>query len=238
MAMVSISGCHIDMWRQAKVKPYWQSEFFSDEQGSRPLLQHTVARGHVKSDDIPFYTGKSEDGKTLKNIPVRAVQAFASPKDMLLRGQDRFNAYCSPCHGKSGNGNGFISQRGLGFWSKLPASYQTDRLRKADDGHLYDTLVNGFGIMYGYGVRIQDVNDRWAVVAYIRALQLAAGGGSAASATVTTPETEVSGTSAKDLSGNTNLSPVNVVPEGANTVPEKAPGNATPPDSSTVGGTR
>jgi mono/diheme cytochrome c family protein len=205
--MVSVSGCHVDMWRQPKIKPYWQSDFFNDQQGSRPQVANTVARGRIISDDVAYYTGRGEDGKLLRTIPVRAVQSFASPKDMLLRGQSRYNAYCSPCHGRTGNGNGFISQRGLGYWSKLPASYQTERLRKVEDGHLYDTLVNGFGIMYGYGARIQDVNDRWAVVAYVRALQLAGGTSTGTVAPAPTPETEVSGTSAKDLSAPGTVEP-------------------------------
>src|ERR1051325_2256181 len=106
---IAVSGCHIDMWRQPKIKPYWQSDFFNDEQGSRPLVAHTVTHGRVVSDDVAYYTGKGTDGKLIKTVPVRAVQSFASPKEMLLRGQNRFNAYCSPCHGKTGNGNGFIS---------------------------------------------------------------------------------------------------------------------------------
>lgn len=211
LAMVTVSGCHIDMWRQPKIKPYWESDFFNDRQGSRPKVANTVARGRILTDDVPYYTGKAENGKLIRTIPLKAVQSFASPKDMLLRGQDRFNAYCSPCHGKTGNGNGFISQRGLGYWSKLPASFQTDRLRKVEDGHLYDTLVNGFGIMYGYGARIHDVNDRWAVVAYVRALQLAATGATNA---VPATETEVTGSSARNLDteGAENTAPSTMEP--------------------------
>jgi mono/diheme cytochrome c family protein len=171
-ATVVVSGCHVDMWEQPKIKAYYPSEFYADEQGSRPLVPGTVPQGPLKLGDPAYYTGLV-NGKPVKTIPVRAVQEFASPKDMLLRGQDRFNAYCSPCHSRTGDGNGFITQRGLGFWSKLPASYHTDRLRKIEDGHIYDVLTNGFGIMYGYGSRIQDPKDRWAVVSYVRALQLA-----------------------------------------------------------------
>jgi mono/diheme cytochrome c family protein len=235
-AMVSVSGCHVDMWRQPKIKPYWQSDFFNDEQGSRPLVAHTVARGHVITDDIPYYTGKDANGKLIKTIPVRAVQSFASPKDMLLRGQNRFNAYCSPCHGKSGNGNGFISNRGLGYWSKLPASYQTDRLRKTQDGHLYDTLVNGYGIMYGYGSRIQNIDDRWAVVAYIRALQLAATGGAPTTDTTPTPETEVSGASARNLGDEGTVLPTPNTNEPSTSSPTLPPDKAE--EGTPTGGTR
>lgn len=172
-ATAALSGCHVDMWRQPYIKPYYQSAFYPDQQASRPLVAGTVPQGDLKTDDPVYYTGKGADGRTLiRTIPVRAVQAFASPKAMLGRGRDRYNAYCTPCHGKTGNGNGFITQRGLGYWQKLPASYHTDRLRKAEDGHIYDTITNGYGIMYGYASRIQDPNDRWAIVAYVRALQL------------------------------------------------------------------
>ena len=172
-SLVALSGCHTDMWRQPYIKPYYQSDFYPDQQASRPLVIGTVPQGDLKTSDPNYYTGKGADGKTLiRTIPVRAVQSFASPKAMLAWGQDRYNAYCTPCHGKTGNGNGFITQRGLGYWQKLPASYHTDRLRKIEDGHIYDTITNGYGIMYSYASRIQDPNDRWAVVAYVRALQL------------------------------------------------------------------
>ncbi len=83
----------------------------------------------------------------------------------------------APCHGTTGNGNGFIAQRGLGFWQKLPATLLQPRLLKpkSEDGYIYDVLAHGKGAMYGYASRIQDYNDRWAVVSYVRALQLAGG---------------------------------------------------------------
>jgi len=170
---VALGGCHIDMWVQPKMKPYYASDFFADSQANRPIVAHTVAQGELKLGDPAYYTGYDGTGTIAAKTPVRAVKAFASPKDMLLRGQDRYNAYCSPCHGRVGNGNGFIMQRGLGYWQKLAASYHTDKLRKVGDGHIYDVIVNGHGVMYGYGSRIQDVDDRWAIVEYVRALQYA-----------------------------------------------------------------
>jgi mono/diheme cytochrome c family protein len=197
------AGCHIDMWAQPKVRPFYASDFFGDQQGSRPLVPGTVPQGAIKQDDPAYFEGRDPNAKRqdaampnganqttsvtgtrtsvdngqatgmIRTIPVRAVNAFASPKEMLLRGKDRYNAFCTPCHGKSGDGNGFITQRGLGYWQKLPASYHTARLRRVEDGHIYNVIVNGHGVMYGYGARIQDVNDRWSVVAYVRALQLA-----------------------------------------------------------------
>ena len=238
VGMTFVSGCHIDMWRQAKIKPYWQSDFFADEQGSRPLVPGTVSRGSIRSEDPVYFTGKVEGGKLVKTIPVRAVQAFASPKDMLLRGQSRFNAYCSPCHGKAGNGNGFISQRGLGYWQKLPASFHTARLRKIEDGHLYDTLVNGYGIMYGYGSRIQDVNDRWATVAYIRALQVANGGinynGGGASPL---PETTISGSSARDTGEGSGMNEPAASADKAGTLPSGGSSKSTQRAPATSAGT-
>lgn len=190
-----VSGCHIDMWVQPKIRPFSQSEFFADQQGSRPLVPGTIPQGVTRLDDPAYFEGRdpnapprptvvtatratagNADADTagmVRGIPARAVAAFASPKDMLLRGKDRYMAFCTPCHGKAGDGNGFITQRGLGYWQQLPASYHTDRLRRTPDGHIYDVVVNGYGVMYGYKARIQDINDRWAVVAYVRALQLA-----------------------------------------------------------------
>ncbi|MBC8103703.1 MAG: cytochrome c [Cytophagales bacterium] len=169
-----LSGCHVDMWVQPKMKPYYESDFFSDRSELRPIVPHTVAVGGLESRlDDAYMLGRTPQGKYVPQIPVKAVRSFVSPKAMLERGQDRYNAFCSPCHGKTGNGNGMITQRGLGYWQKLPASYFTDRLRKIEDGYLYDVLVNGHGVMYGYGSRIQDINDRWSVIAYTRALQLA-----------------------------------------------------------------
>lgn len=173
----ALSGCHIDMWDQPLHKPYYENDFFSDRSELRPVVPNTVPHaGDITARlDDAYTTGRDAAGKYVPQIPARAVHAFGSPKAMLLRGQDRFNAFCSPCHGYIGDGNGMISQRGLGYWQKLPASYYTDRLRKVEDGYIYDVLVNGHGVMYGYGSRISDFNDRWAVVSYVRALQLAHG---------------------------------------------------------------
>lgn len=157
---------------QPKAKPNNQSDFFTDEQASRPLVTGAVAQGTLRLSDA-YHTGYDAGGKLTKTIPAEAVRSFESPKAMLLRGQERYNVYCQPCHGKVGNGNGMIMQRGLGYWQKLAASYHTDKLRKVEDGHIYDVLTNGYGVMYGYASRIQSVDDRWAVVAYVRALQRA-----------------------------------------------------------------
>ena len=170
-----LSGCHVDMWIQPKAKYYNQSDFFADQQASRPLVNGAVPQGSLRLADA-YHSGFDSPGKPTAKIPAQAVKSFASPKEMLLRGQEQYNVYCQPCHGKTGNGNGMIMQRGTGYWQKVAASYHSKRLREIEDGHLYDVITNGYGIMYGYGSRIQDVNDRWAIVAYSRALQRAQAG--------------------------------------------------------------
>lgn len=168
-----LSGCHIDMWEQPKMKTYYESDFYTDRQASRAVPEGTVARGQLRTDDA-FTTGK-EGTKFVAQLPAEAVNNFGGPKAMLDRGEERYTIYCAPCHGTTGNGNGFIAQRGLGFWQKLPSTLLQPRLQKVEDGYLYDVLAHGKGAMYGYASRIQDYNDRWAVVAYVRALQLAGG---------------------------------------------------------------
>jgi len=160
--LLLLTGCHLDMWRQPKVKPLQQSDFFADGMASRPLVAHTVARGQLREDDA-YYTGVS-NGKLVNTFP------FPMTKEDILRGQERFNIYCSPCHGRLGDGKGMIAQRGLAL-VRQPASYHTDRLRKMPVGHFYDVITNGFGVMYSYAQRVEP-DDRWRIAAYIRALQL------------------------------------------------------------------
>jgi mono/diheme cytochrome c family protein len=162
LAGLALAGCHTDMWRQPKGEPLGENEFFPDGQMSRPLLAGTIARGKVRKDDA-FFTG-ALNGKWVKELPVPLT------KKLLLRGQERFNIYCSPCHGQVGDGNGMIANRG--FKLKRPVgNYHTDRLRNMPVGHFYDVITNGYGAMYSYASRIEP-SDRWAVVAYIKALQL------------------------------------------------------------------
>jgi hypothetical protein len=159
---VSLAGCHTDMWRQPKTQPLDASEFYSDGQVSRPLVPGTIARDHLRLDE-PYYTG-AESGKWIDTIPHVVDKAF------IKRGQDRFNAYCTPCHGRIGDGEGMIATRGFTLLRPV-ASYHTDRLRNMPVGHFYDVITNGYGAMFSYASRIEP-EDRWAVVAYIRALQL------------------------------------------------------------------
>lgn len=157
----ALAGCHTDMWQQPKLAPLDESAFHSDGQSSRPLPAHAVARGHLRNDDA-FFTGR-ENGKLVEVIPMKV------DKDLLDRGHERFKIYCVPCHGQLGDGQGMIAKRG--FTLRRPVgNYHTDRLRKMPVGHFYDVITNGYGTMYSYASRIEP-QDRWAIVAYVRALQ-------------------------------------------------------------------
>jgi cytochrome c553 len=152
-------GCRQDMHDQPKYKPYRQSEFFSDGRAMRPFVPGTVARGTLR-EDTPYYTGKSDE-EFVTEIPV-AVTA-----EMLERGRTGFEVFCAPCHGRTGMGDGMIVRRGF----KRPSSYHVDRLRQMPIGYYYDVIANGFGAMSDYASQVP-VGDRWAIAAYIRALQL------------------------------------------------------------------
>jgi len=159
-----MSGCNTDMWRQPKQDPLDESEFFADGAANRPLVPGTVARGHLREDDA-YFVG-AVNGKWLEGFP----DGIRVDRTLLDRGQERFNIYCSPCHGRLGDGEGMIAHRG--FTLKRPVgNYHTDRLRKMPVGHFYDVITNGYGAMFSYASRVEP-QDRWAIVAYIRALQL------------------------------------------------------------------
>src|ERR1017187_6970338 len=160
IAIALLSGCRLDMHVQPRVNPLAKSDFFPDQRGARPLVEGTVARGQLHEDTY-FYTGK------LGNNP-GDYMPFPVTKEVLERGRERFNIYCSPCHSPLGDGNGFIPSRGF---VRKPPSYHIPRLQKAPLGYFYDVITNGFGIMSDYSSQIPP-RDRWNIVAYIRALQL------------------------------------------------------------------
>jgi mono/diheme cytochrome c family protein len=162
LALISLlgAGCRRDMFQQPSEKPLEKSDFFRDNQmASRPPVPHTVARGHLDDDEV-FYTGK---------VGAALVTTFPFPitREVLQRGRERFDIYCAPCHGQTGDGNGVIQQRGY----PAPPSYHIDRLRDAPVGHFFDVITHGYGVMYPYAARV-DPADRWAITAYIRVLQL------------------------------------------------------------------
>jgi mono/diheme cytochrome c family protein len=160
LAALSLSACRQDMHDQPRFIPLRPSGFFEDGRSERPLIQGTVARGHL-NDDLALYTGKGADGKPLDTFP------FPVTKDVVARGQERFNIYCSPCHGRTGSGDGMVVRRGF----RHPPSYHTDPIRDLANGYIFDVITNGFGAMPDYAAQIP-ARDRWAIVAYVRALQL------------------------------------------------------------------
>ena len=154
------SACRIDMHVQPRQNPLSRSDFFTDQRSERPPLEGTVARGQLH-EDIYFYTGKigSSPGDFMP---------FKVTKEVLERGRERFNIFCAPCHSRLGDGNGFVPSRGF---ARRPPSYHIQRLQKAPLGYFFDVMTNGFGIMPDYASQISP-QDRWNIVAYIRALQL------------------------------------------------------------------
>jgi mono/diheme cytochrome c family protein len=157
--LVTLAGCRQDMHNQPKYLPLRESDFYADRRSARPIVEGTVARGDLQQDSY-YYTGKV-NGLPGNEMPVPVT------RELLDRGEERYNIYCSPCHSKLGDGNGMIVQRGF----KQPPSYHIDRLRQAPIGHFFDVISNGFGAMSEYKAQVS-VNDRWAIAAYIRALQL------------------------------------------------------------------
>jgi hypothetical protein len=159
-AMLLAVGCTQKMALQPYNRPYTPSDVFPDRSSARPLPEDTVARGHV-ADDTLLLTGKDSSGQDSTVFP------FPITRDVLNRGRDRYEIYCVPCHGYTGDGDGLVVQRGF----NPPPSYNTDRLRQAPVGHFFDVMTNGFGAMPSYAAQVP-ARDRWAIVAYIRALQL------------------------------------------------------------------
>ncbi|MBV9327297.1 MAG: cytochrome c [Chloroflexi bacterium] len=155
-----LAGCTQKMAVQPYNRPYTASDFFSDGSSARPIPADTVARGHTQ-DDTLLFTGKDANGQDSTQFP------FPVTRDVLDRGRDRYEIYCVPCHGYTGDGDGLVVQRGF----NPPPSYHSDRLRQAPVGHFFDVVSNGFGAMPSYAAQIP-VQDRWAIIAYIRALQL------------------------------------------------------------------
>lgn len=161
MALAAGVGCRQDMQDQPKYIPLRPSDFFGDGRSERPLIEGTVARGHL-DDDTAYYTGRGPDGKFVDEFP------FPVTKEVVERGQNRFNIYCAPCHDRLGNGDGKVVRRGY----RHPPSYHIDRLRQVPNGYIYDVITTGFGAMPDYAAQIKP-SDRWAIVSYVRALQLA-----------------------------------------------------------------
>ena len=158
---MSVAGCDLRqaMYDQERYEPLEGSAFFADGLSSRQPVPGTVARGQLHLDEH-LYQGKVQ-GELAPTLPVELKA------ELLERGQERYDIFCAPCHDRTGSGKGMIVQRGF----KAPPSLHLDRLRQIPIGHFFDVITNGFGAMYSYASRIP-VEDRWAIAAYIRALQL------------------------------------------------------------------
>jgi mono/diheme cytochrome c family protein len=159
IAFVAV-GCRQEMRIDSRLKPYQESSFFADRASSRPLVDGVVPQGEARSDDF-FYRGE---------INGHLVRGFPAPVtlDQLKKGQERYNIYCSVCHGLTGTGDGMVVQRGF----PKPPSFDEQRLRDAPEGHFFHVITNGYGVMYSYASRVEPA-ERWAIIAYIRALQFA-----------------------------------------------------------------
>lgn len=183
LSLVAINaGCRYDMQDQPRYKAYKKSDFFADKRASRDLPNGTVPRGQLRSDkalytglkenadpNAPVQTVKDEAGNTLIASFPNAIEEFPVPvtKELVDRGEQRYKVFCIVCHGPVGNGDGMIVRRGF----SKPPTYNDDRLRNAPVGHFYDVITNGQGKMNSYASQVP-VADRWAIVAYIRALQI------------------------------------------------------------------
>jgi mono/diheme cytochrome c family protein len=187
-------ACRRDMQDQPKMKPYRSTSFFGDGQSMRQPIPGTVARGFLRTDK-ELFTGKKDSATTGTATPSASQQAtgagqqaggagqqasgadaypddvtdfpFPITKETVVRGKERYEIFCSVCHGLTGGGDGMIVRRGF----RQAASFHEDRLRKAPVGHFFDAITNGWGAMPAYAPQIP-VQDRWAIIAYVRALQL------------------------------------------------------------------
>jgi mono/diheme cytochrome c family protein len=158
MLLLLLAACN-GMENQPKYEPLEASTFWENGMASRPVIDNTGARGQLQADSL-LYAGQV-DGAPATEYP------FPVTSEVLERGQERYDIYCAPCHGYAGYGDGVVVARGL----RPPPSFHADRLRAAPVGHFFDVMTNGFGTMYSYADRIAP-EDRWAIVAYIQALQM------------------------------------------------------------------
>jgi mono/diheme cytochrome c family protein len=151
------AGCRQDMHDAPRYEALEQSDFFGDNRSARPLVEGTVARGHLDQDEV-LRTGKA-GGAPAATLPLPVDGA------LLARGRERYGVFCSPCHGLAGRGDGMVVRRGY----RQARSFHEDRLRAQPVGYFFDVITNGFGAMPDYAH--VPVRDRWAIVAYVRALQ-------------------------------------------------------------------
>jgi mono/diheme cytochrome c family protein len=157
-ACALLCACRRDMQDQPRFRPFRPTTFFADGRSARPQVAGTVARGHLEDDEL--LDRGTVDGKPAEIFP------FPVTAEVLARGRDRFDIFCAPCHGRTGDGDGMVVERGM----KRPTSYHAERLRAAPPGYVFDVITHGFGAMFDLADRIP-AEDRWRIVAYVRALQ-------------------------------------------------------------------
>jgi cytochrome c553 len=153
------TACRQDMHDAPKYEPLEKSAFFPDGRASRQLVANTIARGKLREDALLF-TGRDGDA-------ISTTFPFPVTEGVVTRGRERFNIYCSPCHARTGEGNGMIVQRGY----KQPPSFHEERMRAMPAGYFFQVMTNGFATMPSYALQV-NAEDRWAIAAYVKALQL------------------------------------------------------------------
>ncbi|HOK45463.1 MAG TPA: cytochrome c [Bryobacteraceae bacterium] len=161
-AVLLLASCRRDMQDTPRARTFQESKFFDDRMSARPLPAGTVSQDYGSYDEL------LETGKIGQRVS--EVFPFEITAEVFARGRERFNIFCAPCHGRTGDGDGMVVRRGF----RRPPSYHIERLRNAPAGHFFDVITNGYGSMYSYADRVP-VRDRWAIAAYIRALQLSQG---------------------------------------------------------------
>lgn len=161
--LVGASACRLDMHDAPLYEPLEKSSLWANGQSSRTPVPGTVARGQFRGDQVAFYTGKTPEGMPVKDLP----SSLRVDAELLETGRQKYEVFCSPCHGYTGYANGMIVQRGY----PAPPSFHSKRLKEVQMGHFYDVITNGWGRMYSYGHAVRP-EHRWAIAAYIRALQL------------------------------------------------------------------
>lgn len=167
LSIMVLTGCHWDLWDQERYEALEQGDFWGEgETASRDLVEGTVPYGGAKLDTA-YFAGMDANDQFISSLPAQ----IDLTRDFLERGQQRFGIYCAPCHGDQGLGNGMITKRGF----PAPPSYTDQRLLEVPIGYFFDVMTNGFGRMYSYKSRIS-VEDRWAIAAYVRVLQLSQNG--------------------------------------------------------------
>jgi cytochrome c553 len=206
LLLAALAGCRHDMQNQNKMRPYRESTFYPDGASARPLPAHTVARGDLRADEA-YYTG-IRGGKPVADIP------FPVTRDVLLRGKQRYDIFCSPCHGAVGDGLGMIVTRGY----KQPPSFHGEQLRSAQVGWFFSVMTQGFGVMPSYAAQVPEA-DRWAIAAYIRALQYSQG----ARLSELPPATQ------QAIAGDLASSAASAAGPAATAAPASPPGSAIPP---------